>query len=69
MRLVRRVSVIKLRECTHTMLADILEESLSKIFRTAIECLSHHLEAYVDVWCKKVRERTSLVICEVTVNL
>jgi hypothetical protein len=68
-RLVWRVSVVKLRELTHTVLADVLEESLYEILGSTIESRSHHAEAKVDVWSKEVRECAALVICEVTVDL
>ena len=67
--LVWRVSIIKLREATYTVLADVLKEALNKIFSSTIEYISHHAEAYIYLWCEKIRECTALVICKVTVDL
>ena len=69
MRLVWRVSVIKLGEAADTVLADVFEEALDKIFSPALEHISHHPEAYIYIWCQKYREGTSLMICKVTVYL
>jgi hypothetical protein len=67
--LVWRVSIIKLREATHTVLADVLEEALNKILGSTIEYISHHAEAYIYIRCEKIRECTTLMVCEVTVDL
>ena len=67
--LVWRVSIVELRECAYTVLADVFEESLDEIFSPAVECRAHHAEAQVDVWCEKVRECTALMVSEVTVDL
>ena len=69
MRLMRRVSIIKLREASHSMLADVLKEAFNKIFRSSVEHISHHPEAKVDVRSKKYREGTALMVCKVTVDL
>ena len=69
MRLVWRVTVIELGECTHSVLADVLEESLDQILCPSIEGAAHHAEAYIYIRCEEIREGTTLVICEVTVDL
>ena len=68
-RLMRWISIIKLRELSYTMLADILKESLYEILRSSIECRAHHAEAEVNIWSKEVWECATLMISEVTVNL
>ena len=47
MRLVRRVSVIKLGERSDTVLVDVLIEALDKIFGPLPEGRSYHPEAQV----------------------
>ena len=69
MRLVRRITVIKFRECSHTVLAYIFEESLNEVFCPAVECVAHHPEAEVDVRSEEVREGAALVVSQVAVDL
>ena len=68
-RLMRWVTVIKLREATYTMLVDVIIESLNEIFCSTVECFTHHSEAEVDIRCEEFRECTTLVVSEVTVDL
>ena len=65
----RRVSVIKFRECPDTMFAYILEKAFNEIIGLVAEHRAHHLEAYVNIRSEQIRERTALMVCEVTVYL
>ena len=52
----------------HNALANYYRD-INRYTGVSIEDVAHHTEAYVNVWCEKIRECTSLMVCEVTVNL